>query len=104
MRRPASKIVSDAEAPSDQRSAGSENNLAIEDDHLGAVAGCELHTTLGSSPRWAATRAVAKAYGPDLRLAVLAGGAIAEAMRKVLDAEGAQPAGAGEPEPLREEL
>jgi DNA-binding transcriptional MocR family regulator len=49
--------------------------LAIEDDHLGAVAGCELHTTLGSSPRWAATRSVAKAYGPDLRLAVLAGDA-----------------------------
>jgi DNA-binding transcriptional MocR family regulator len=47
--------------------------LAIEDDHLGAVAGRELHTTLGASERWAVTRSVAKALGPDLRLAVLAG-------------------------------
>jgi DNA-binding transcriptional MocR family regulator len=37
------------------------------------VAGCELHTTLADRGRWAATRSVAKALGPDLRLAVLAG-------------------------------
>jgi DNA-binding transcriptional MocR family regulator len=47
--------------------------LAIEDDHLGLLAGRRVHSTLGRSERWAATRSVAKALGPDLRLAILAG-------------------------------
>jgi DNA-binding transcriptional MocR family regulator len=53
--------------------AGFPRVLLVEDDHLGSVAGGDLHTLSVGRERWAATRSVAKALGPDLRLAVLTG-------------------------------
>jgi DNA-binding transcriptional MocR family regulator len=47
--------------------------ILVEDDHLGPVAGAPLHSLAGAGERWAATRSVAKALGPDLRLAILSG-------------------------------
>lgn len=47
--------------------------LVVEDDHLGPVAGVALESCCGARERWAYTRSVAKALGPDLRLALLTG-------------------------------
>ncbi|WP_205877863.1 aminotransferase class I/II-fold pyridoxal phosphate-dependent enzyme [Mycobacterium camsae] len=47
--------------------------LVIEDDHCAKISGVPLHALAGATRRWAFVRSVSKAYGPDLRLAVLAG-------------------------------
>ena len=47
--------------------------LLIEDDHCAGIAGASLHTLAGTTRHWAFVRSAAKAYGPDLRLALLAG-------------------------------
>lgn len=47
--------------------------LLIEDDHCAGVAGMALHPLAGVVRDWAFVRSVAKAYGPDLRLALVAG-------------------------------
>jgi len=48
--------------------------LLVEDDHAGSVAGTPPFTlATGHAGPWAVVRSVAKALGPDLRLAVLAG-------------------------------
>ena len=47
--------------------------LLIEDDHCAGISGAPLHTLAGTTRHWAFVRSAAKAYGPDLRLALLTG-------------------------------
>lgn len=47
--------------------------LLVEDDHCAGIAGVPLHTLAGCTTHWAFVRSASKAYGPDLRVAVLAG-------------------------------
>ncbi|WP_344608518.1 aminotransferase class I/II-fold pyridoxal phosphate-dependent enzyme [Streptomyces glaucus] len=50
--------------------------LLIEDDHGHGVVDVPLHPLAGATAHWALVRSAAKAYGPDLRLAVLTGDAV----------------------------
>ncbi|WP_217143591.1 aminotransferase class I/II-fold pyridoxal phosphate-dependent enzyme [Streptomyces sp. AC627_RSS907] len=50
--------------------------LLIEDDHGHRIVDLPLHPLAGVTHTWAFVRSVAKAYGPDLRLAVLTGDAV----------------------------
>ncbi|MGW1029542.1 aminotransferase class I/II-fold pyridoxal phosphate-dependent enzyme [Streptomyces sp. NPDC002577] len=47
--------------------------LLIEDDHGHGIVDVPLHPLAGATHSWAFVRSTAKAYGPDLRLAVLTG-------------------------------
>lgn len=47
--------------------------LLIEDDHGHGIVDLPVHPLAGTTRHWAFVRSVAKAYGPDLRLAVLTG-------------------------------
>ncbi|MEV7788686.1 aminotransferase class I/II-fold pyridoxal phosphate-dependent enzyme [Streptomyces sp. NPDC088106] len=47
--------------------------LLIEDDHGHHIVDLPLHPLAGTTRSWAFVRSAAKAYGPDLRLAVLTG-------------------------------
>jgi len=47
--------------------------LLVEDDHAGVVSGAAALTLCANPPeRWVVVRSVSKAYGPDMRLAVMA--------------------------------
>jgi DNA-binding transcriptional MocR family regulator len=50
--------------------------LLIEDDHGHGIVDQPVHPLAGGTRSWAFVRSVAKAYGPDLRLAVLTGDAV----------------------------
>lgn len=47
--------------------------LVIEDDHSAELSTLPLASLTGATDRWAFVRSLSKPYGPDLRLAVLAG-------------------------------
>ncbi|WP_188037509.1 aminotransferase class I/II-fold pyridoxal phosphate-dependent enzyme, partial [Actinotalea sp. JY-7885] len=47
--------------------------LLIEDDHAAELSPVPLHALAGATTSWAFVRSVSKPYGPDLRLAVVAG-------------------------------
>lgn len=50
--------------------------LLVEDDHGHGIVDLPLHPLAGATRHWAFVRSAAKAYGPDLRLAVLTGDAV----------------------------
>ncbi|MDT0468180.1 aminotransferase class I/II-fold pyridoxal phosphate-dependent enzyme [Streptomyces gibsoniae] len=50
--------------------------LLIEDDHGHGIVDVPLHPLAGATRHWAFVRSAAKAYGPDLRLAVLTGDSV----------------------------
>jgi len=47
--------------------------LLIEDDHAAELAGVPLHSLGGATRSWAFVRSASKPFGPDLRVALLAG-------------------------------
>ncbi|MEU2337337.1 aminotransferase class I/II-fold pyridoxal phosphate-dependent enzyme [Streptomyces sp. NPDC006654] len=49
------------------------HTLLIEDDHGHGIVDLPPHPLVGGTHHWAFLRSVAKAYGPDLRLAVMTG-------------------------------
>jgi DNA-binding transcriptional MocR family regulator len=53
--------------------AGHRDVLLIEDDHGHGFVHLPLHPLAGATEHWALIRSTAKAYGPDLRLALLTG-------------------------------
>ncbi len=53
--------------------AGHPSVLLVEDDHGHGIVDLPLHPLSTGSGSWVLVRSVAKAYGPDLRLAVLTG-------------------------------
>jgi DNA-binding transcriptional MocR family regulator len=55
--------------------AGAPDVLVVEDDHGAELADVPLSTLAGAGRPWALARSLSKPYGPDLRVALLAGDA-----------------------------
>ena len=53
--------------------SGAGDVLVIEDDHAAELAAVPLAPLAGASPSWAFVRSLSKPYGPDLRVALVAG-------------------------------
>jgi DNA-binding transcriptional MocR family regulator len=53
--------------------SGAPDLLVVEDDHQGPIAGAEGLSVVTGQRRWARIRSVAKALGPDIRLAFVTG-------------------------------
>ena len=70
---PTGAAVSAARATELRALLAEDDVLLIEDDHCAGIAGAPLHALAGTTRHWAFVRSAAKAYGPDLRLALLAG-------------------------------
>ncbi len=62
-----------AESLREVLSSRADEVLLVEDDHCAGIAGAPLHTLAGCTRHWAFVRSASKAYGPDLRVAVVAG-------------------------------
>jgi DNA-binding transcriptional MocR family regulator len=72
---PTGAAVTPARAARLATELGGRDVLLIEDDHAAELAPVPLATLAGVTPRWAFIRSASKPYGPDLRIAVLAGDA-----------------------------
>ncbi|WP_027346005.1 aminotransferase class I/II-fold pyridoxal phosphate-dependent enzyme [Hamadaea tsunoensis] len=72
---PTGAAVSAARAADLRRLLRHQDVLVIEDDHAAELAAVPLATLAGTTDRWAFLRSASKPYGPDLRIAVLAGDA-----------------------------
>jgi DNA-binding transcriptional MocR family regulator len=70
---PTGAAVTAARADALRRMLHGTEVLTIEDDHAAELAEVATAPLLGSSARWAFVRSASKPYGPDLRLAVVAG-------------------------------
>ncbi|MFG1811457.1 aminotransferase class I/II-fold pyridoxal phosphate-dependent enzyme [Streptomyces sp. NPDC049040] len=55
--------------------AGHREVLVVDDDHVHGLVDLPLHCLAGVTDHWALVRSMAKAYGPDLRLALYTGDA-----------------------------
>ncbi|NUT31886.1 MAG: aminotransferase class I/II-fold pyridoxal phosphate-dependent enzyme [Hamadaea sp.] len=70
---PTGAAVSPARAAALRAELAGHDVLVIEDDHAAELAGVPLAPLAGATRRWAFLRSASKPYGPDLRIAILAG-------------------------------